>query len=257
MNNKSRHIPNTVIKQLFSKSAGKCNMCKVSNLNMLEMAHIIAFNQGGARGNNKLQGDNSYENLILLCRNCHSVVDKYPEKYPQQELYRIKKDHESYVEANLNNINLRSNDVCFIKELISWGGICNIPSYINNLPNNVDLRCLDFLDVLNFFEQHPAIYPLNDTKLQVYLNEFHERFQELWEWVGGYTIPIGKHYTLPHFSQAEGCPAKIYRIYEGIEYSRNQEIDNEIKNKLPTVLNAHFSLIQYIRDNYPELDFGY
>jgi len=78
-------ISNPDIKKLYALSAGRCNLCNKSlfqeNIHIGEMAHIIAKNSNGARSLKEQVNDNSYENLILLCPNCHTKVDKAPESY--------------------------------------------------------------------------------------------------------------------------------------------------------------------------------
>ncbi len=69
------------IKKLFSLSAGMCNLCQIqlieNNILIAEMAHIIAKSSSGARGSTSNIDDNSYDNLILLCPNCHTKVDNF------------------------------------------------------------------------------------------------------------------------------------------------------------------------------------
>lgn len=61
-----------------------------------EAAHIRGENPGSARYDptypeNKV---NSLENLILLCSDCHTTIDKNPEKYTVEILLEMKKEHE-------------------------------------------------------------------------------------------------------------------------------------------------------------------
>ncbi len=53
-----------------------------------EIAHIIAANDGGPRGDATVavpdRGES--ENLVLLCANCHTIVDKAPETYSVEML---------------------------------------------------------------------------------------------------------------------------------------------------------------------------
>jgi len=62
-----------------------------------ECAHIVAERKDGPRGNNTLPESerNRYWNLILVCPNCHTRIDKAPEDYPVEKLGRIKHAHES------------------------------------------------------------------------------------------------------------------------------------------------------------------
>ncbi len=61
---------------------------------MGEMAHIIAQSQEGPRGDG-VGGDDTYENLILLCPTHHREVDKAPKgTFPADMLREWKEQHE-------------------------------------------------------------------------------------------------------------------------------------------------------------------
>ncbi len=98
----SDSITNSVIKRLYGLSAGRCNICKASvfegEVHIGEMAHVIAKNSGGPRGDVNNTNNNSYDNLILLCANHHIEVDKRPSYYTVDKLKSIKRDHEVFIE---------------------------------------------------------------------------------------------------------------------------------------------------------------
>jgi hypothetical protein len=61
------------------------------------ICHIEAANEGGPRFN-LLQGKeerHDYRNLIVLCPNCHTDIDKNPQKYTVGYLQRVKQRHEA------------------------------------------------------------------------------------------------------------------------------------------------------------------
>ena len=61
------------------------------------MAHVIARRPRGPRGN-ATGGDDTYENLILLCPTHHTEVDKSPEgTFPAEILFAWKQKHEMRV----------------------------------------------------------------------------------------------------------------------------------------------------------------
>ena len=65
------------------------------------MAHIIARQPKGRRGVPS-GGSNAYENLILLCPNHHTEIDKAPEgTFPVSMLHQWKDDHEQRVREAL------------------------------------------------------------------------------------------------------------------------------------------------------------
>ena len=105
-------ISQTDIKQLWGRSASTCNICrcelggataegKVSIVG--EMAHIVAEKEGGPRGRSILTSEerNSYFNLILLCSNCHTRIDRDPTNYPVEKLHMLKAQHELRVRGEM------------------------------------------------------------------------------------------------------------------------------------------------------------
>ena len=94
MSLQSRYISSIDNNMLFSRSAGRCNICKEDVPHIAERAHIIAHSTDGPRGDIQFIGNtNSYDNLILLCPNCHSEVDKKPQDYPADKLRNFKLLH--------------------------------------------------------------------------------------------------------------------------------------------------------------------
>jgi glutathionyl-hydroquinone reductase len=99
--------PNLFTKtKLFANSGGYCqnpecneNLFKTfeeKEIHIAEIAHIISVNKG-ARKNSKLTPaeKGSYENLILLCPNCHTTIDKAEEDFPTELILKWKSEHKS------------------------------------------------------------------------------------------------------------------------------------------------------------------
>ena len=60
--------------------------------------HIVARSLAGPRGEAEPRGEvDGIDNLILLCANCHEVVDSQPEKWTPDALRALKRDHEQKV----------------------------------------------------------------------------------------------------------------------------------------------------------------
>ena len=64
-----------------------------------ELAHIIGQSEHGPRGKDSLGREerDEYENIILLCPTCHTLVDKNPEQYPADTLHMWKRHHEEKI----------------------------------------------------------------------------------------------------------------------------------------------------------------
>lgn len=111
----ARSYSERTLKLLWGRAAGRCAMpnCRMEVFitergynpiwNIGEMGHISAASDGGPRSNPSLSARerDTYENLILLCRNCHGRIDGLKDLYPRERLLQIKEDHESWVRTAL------------------------------------------------------------------------------------------------------------------------------------------------------------
>lgn len=98
--------PNTFVKtKLFANSAGFCQRpeCneplfknfKEKEIHIAEIAHIISVNNGAREKKITKEEKGSYENLILLCPNCHTIIDKNEIDFPELLINTWKVQHES------------------------------------------------------------------------------------------------------------------------------------------------------------------
>lgn len=106
-------IPLKDLKILWGRAAGHCSICSVKlsedkvSVNAAfplgEQAHIVSEEASGPRGKSILSVEerNSYSNLILLCPNCHTRIDKAPEDYPVEKLHLLKTAHELKVQHQI------------------------------------------------------------------------------------------------------------------------------------------------------------
>lgn len=112
-------IQNRDVKLLWGKAAGRCSICRIplvsstgdsevpSNVIVGEMAHIVGekHSTNSPRGISKLpeENRNDYANLILLCPNDHTIIDKDENEWPVERLHVIKREHELWVEEQLGS----------------------------------------------------------------------------------------------------------------------------------------------------------
>lgn len=101
------------IKLLWGRSGNRCAICKIeltqdkssttSSFTLGEQAHIVGENEGSARSDSPLTEDerNGYHNLILLCPNHHTEIDKNENDWRIEKLHLVKSQHELWVTETL------------------------------------------------------------------------------------------------------------------------------------------------------------
>ncbi|WP_411810691.1 HNH endonuclease [Chryseobacterium scophthalmum] len=126
--------PNNHVKlQLFADSGGYCQNpnCNKNlfitvgkiDFHIAEMAHIFSASDGGPRSDSKLTqaARGEFENLILLCPNCHTSIDKADIEYPDSLIKTWKKDHSDRIKDifNIKLCNTREEVRLLINPLMS------------------------------------------------------------------------------------------------------------------------------------------
>ena len=120
---KGRVAPSTNTKlRLFADSGGFCQNpdCLLELfrdvddkvIHVAEMAHIISAANTGPRASHRLTGEERalYENLILLCPTCHTVIDKGEDKYPEALVMHWKQSHKGKIVGLFGVKTFRSRD---------------------------------------------------------------------------------------------------------------------------------------------------
>ncbi len=103
---KGRINPSNVTKlRLFADSGGFCSnpSClseifvdlESGAIHVGEIAHVISAGDEGPRSDSALSPEQrgEYENLILLCPRCHTIIDKAEADYPVDLLLQWKRNH--------------------------------------------------------------------------------------------------------------------------------------------------------------------
>lgn len=101
-----KHIPIETKLRLFSEAAGHCQRPEClrplfptemgGDKHIAEMAHAIPHGEMGPRHDERPVGEfeaDSFENLILLCPSCHTIVDKDPNAYSRGTMLGWKSNH--------------------------------------------------------------------------------------------------------------------------------------------------------------------
>ncbi|PCF94104.1 HNH endonuclease [Vreelandella nigrificans] len=115
-----KHIPAETKLRLFSKAAGHCQHPDCleplfpaemgGDKHIAEMAHVIPHGKTGPRHDERPAGEfeaDSFENLILLCPTCHTIIDKDSGGYSRSTLLGWKSNH---LAALANRQGIRSYD---------------------------------------------------------------------------------------------------------------------------------------------------
>jgi hypothetical protein len=119
--NRGKASPNEVTRlRLFAASAGLCQRPEClrplfvetenGSIHIAEMAHVFAAKDQGPRANPTLteQERGAFENLILLCPGCHTIIDKSPISYPDKLLIEWKRRHAERIAATFGAIEYES-----------------------------------------------------------------------------------------------------------------------------------------------------
>lgn len=112
MANKRKKINQGTVAELWWRAAGRCefNGCQkplykhvitMQDCNISNIAHIIAVSSDGARGESDLTPDerNNISNLMLMCPDCHRLIDHEGKlQYTVKQLRDMKSHHEQRME---------------------------------------------------------------------------------------------------------------------------------------------------------------
>ncbi len=235
---------------LYSRSAGLCNRCRNpvfvptvdgnGYINIGEIAHNLPYSVKGPRGTeivsfaitiDEYSPDNSYNNLILLCRNHHKIVDK-DAHYSVEQVKRLKNDHEDWVTNSLYpKINSDQSLVALIHQHINFQHLIyelNDPLY--GLPFDL----VDIGDIDSFLLQAntPQFYPFNNSELTSLMESILACFYTLSPYIQhNYELRNGNRLILfRQVSEQEANDIRTYTsnlrtaIFNWIEYCRTNNL---------------------------------
>ncbi|PJW18888.1 SAVED domain-containing protein [Geobacillus sp. WSUCF-018B] len=222
---------------LWVNSGGMCAICKRKlilddvgkKINIGERAHIIAKGKRGPRREHMeeygLTEDrlDTPENLILLCETHHKIIDQNPEQYPPHELFRIKKEHEQFVQKRLE---LYGNSIVVIHK--RKGGP------IDHISIADQINCL-LMDAVSLQEEFNDFSKEGWQEAKKKNEEFYTEVMKVKQKYDGATItvfPLSPIPLLVHFGKliSDTVPVEIY------QYDRSKQVwvrsaprDQEVK----------------------------
>ncbi len=101
-----KNIPAETKLRLFSEAAGHCQRPEClrplfpaeigGDKHIAEMAHVVPYGEMGPRHQERPEEEfevNSFQNLILLCPACHTMIDKNPQGFSRGTLLGWKANH--------------------------------------------------------------------------------------------------------------------------------------------------------------------
>lgn len=166
-------------------------------LSIGEAAHISAASSGGPRYDARLTKEEreSADNGIWLCVNCHTMIDKNPEKYSIKELekWKIRAEYEQECRQNGTETNLFYNSqrertrealreikkaLDVLHDLLEYSYKYWEMNFSGFFSNPIDLQ--------NEIDEHDFLY--NDNLVEI--NGYHEKKEILCETMREYSLDI-------------------------------------------------------------------
>ena len=191
------------IKLLWGRAAAMCSFpdCRIKltqdkklasgSFPLGEQAHIVGESEDAPRGKSPLTVEerNSYFNLILLCPNHHTIIDKNPEDHPIEKLHLIKDRHELWVEATLSeskDMRKTAEDVIYADLIDATVVACQLDSWDKwtfralstdmNWDEDADRRLFEFLNKI-IGAVWPKTLPEFECALKKLTYEIYEAIQ--------------------------------------------------------------------------------
>ncbi|WP_407120950.1 HNH endonuclease [Bradyrhizobium sp. STM 3561] len=131
-------------KMLWGRAAGRCSHpeCRIDLYEdetetddptlVGENCHMVAESNDGPRADPTIPMErrNSYNNLILLCRNHHKVIDAQVGEYTLERLRKIKADHEQWVREQLGfDAEKQREDEYYAEVVDKWAEMAGLATW--------------------------------------------------------------------------------------------------------------------------------
>lgn len=188
-------ISEKTIKTIFASSGNLCALCFSEGRQALlvngngivisEIAHIRAKSEGGPRYSESYKDVDAPCNLIPLCCNCHTLIDKDIKKYTTDFLVSLKQNHEEKFTKALQSM-ATLYDVTKSQNLIAPKNFNNCPSY-KDCENRESVKS----EYLQFMDKLKNLPPNCRKFLEICLERADNEMDVLCEEISG-TASIGK-----------------------------------------------------------------
>ncbi|WP_052350640.1 HNH endonuclease [Paenibacillus gorillae] len=182
-------------KTLWGRSGNRCSICKLELIIdetekddssiIGEECHIISGQMNGPRHDQNRPKDkiDRYDNLILLCRIHHKMIDDQPETFTKEIIKQIKVKHEHWVSKSLERQEDKLLRIKRIKE--------NIPEKLPRVTTGKEI--INILDRAMGYEfDHDE--PKNETEVELisgFLQYLHDFGDLLSDFESGERVRLG------------------------------------------------------------------
>jgi hypothetical protein len=231
-------------KLLWARSGARCAYCrKELVINAIQdkdaivgdECHIYARREGGARSNLSMSIDelDDYENLILLCKVHHKIIDDQPNTYTPERLKELKNKHEKWVHETLNQAlpNSRKEDVGFLSRIYNGKELFSIMAGVHFSDFDYDEpKSNDELEFLSVFIQN--LHDWGDIGNEI---EYGARVEVSYNLTKDIEALEGKGFVI--FGKRETRKLKMY----GVEDYWEIAIIRILRNTNPTIIKIDLS----------------
>jgi len=172
-------VPVATRLRLWVKAGGRCELKHCNNTvyehsitladgNFADVAHIIGSSEDGPRGNKDSKDlQIEFSNLMLLCKECHPLIDTFEKEYGTDKLREWKAEHEERIEM-LTGISPEIPRSTILKFQI------NIGDRIIGISNEAMYSAM--------FNMNPPKYPMNKKGIRIVEDEFDMKSQDQTYW---------------------------------------------------------------------------
>lgn len=271
-------------KILWGRSGHRCAMCEVKTELIEDIglegdtsivgdeAHIVAKEKDGPRGESDypMENRNDYENLMILCKKHHKIIDDHPDKYTIELLKEIKSNHEQWVNTNLGRDDVLEKDIIiylhyleFIENKMNfkeWRKQC---MYII-ADDNVQMKKVmidNFLETLHFIQNR--IWPKRYIELEKQIQDFSKIINDFIKIFSVYSEKNGdqKYETRKFHKIQEWNHEKYHKLSRKHDYHNYLLIDLLLEltrsgNQIIHLVRRHISYFYKIHEGLLTIEIG-
>lgn len=179
-------ISDIVRKDLWAKSGNRCAICHKElfscidkdDFNIGEECHIVSSQPNGPRHIDNYGDYDSFDNIILLCRNHHKEIDDPANitLYSVDKLIEIKKQHEKWVSRSLAD---KNNVVLMLirngTDLVSiiGNGAVGLYKFNDEIKNMEEANLIGgtWQEISDFMDLSLDLEPIEITKMEFVFSE--------------------------------------------------------------------------------------